>query len=75
MNNGADQPASEAYKVLSQYFKGSYFTGQLPPIQIAFTPFTAVIDLETMTVMFRATLLQPGTTQQLLNLANQAASN
>ena len=36
---------------MSPYIDGSYFTGDKAPVSILGTPFTAVIDLETMMVI------------------------
>lgn len=38
---------SGAYPYISPYFQGGYMTHQQAPINIPYTPFVAVIDLET----------------------------
>jgi len=38
---------SETFSKISPYMKGSYFTGKQPSINIPYTPFVAVIDMET----------------------------
>jgi len=71
-----DAPIANAYTYISPYFDGSYFTGQMPPISIPYTPFCAVIDLETMEVMDKdltqTDYLYP---QDMLSLAIQANSD
>ena len=42
---------SQAYEQISKGFTGSYFTGSHPPPYIEGIPYTAVIDLEDMTVV------------------------
>jgi hypothetical protein len=42
---------SVAHFHISQYFDGSYFTGEVPEFYYAYTPYTAVIDLETVEVI------------------------
>lgn len=48
---GPPLPIAEAFTYISPYFDGTYFTGTMPPISIAFTPYTAVIDMNTGTVI------------------------
>jgi hypothetical protein len=53
-NGSTDAPISTAASYISPYFNGSYWTGVRPPIYgTIYTPFTAVIDLETMIVIDR----------------------
>ena len=40
-----------AAAALSQYFHGSFFTGEVQPIEIPAHPFTAVIDMEDGTLL------------------------
>ncbi|MCK9459011.1 MAG: hypothetical protein M0R80_05175 [Proteobacteria bacterium] len=46
-NGGAPMPIADAFPYISPYFAGGYFTGAMPPISIAFTPYSAVIDMRT----------------------------
>ncbi len=53
-NGSSDAPISTAASYISPYFNGSYWTGVVPPIYGSiYTPFSAVIDLETMIVLDR----------------------
>ena len=53
-NGSNDAPISTAASYISPYFNGSYWTGVRPPIYGSiYTPFSAVIDLETMIVLDR----------------------
>ena len=53
-NGSTDAPISTAASYISPYFNGSYWTGVRPPIYgTVYTPFSAVIDLETMIVIDR----------------------
>jgi hypothetical protein len=50
-NGGGPLPIADAFTNISSYFDGTYFTGTMPPISIAFTPYTAVIDMRTGEVL------------------------
>jgi hypothetical protein len=50
-NGGGTMPIADAFPYISPYFDGSYFTGAMPPISIAFTPYTAVVDMRTGEVL------------------------
>jgi hypothetical protein len=53
-NGSTSAPISTAATYISPYFNGSYWTGIRPPIYgTIYTPFSAVIDLETMIVLDR----------------------
>lgn len=55
--------------------KGQYVVGTVPPVQINFTPFTAVIDLDDGVVLGRDTYVKPLTIQQVLTKVEQASTN
>ena len=76
-NGSSDAPISTAASYISPYFNGSYWTGAGPPIYGSiYTPFTAVIDLETMIVIDRD-VDAPNymSTTDIMNAVNQANSD
>ena len=75
VGGSGDISSQEAYTHISPYFTGDYFTGQWPPVNINFTPYSGVVDLETMKVMWAATFFNPGNPQQILDLVKQANSD
>ena len=46
-NGGGPLPIADAFTNISPYFDGTYFTGTMPPVPIAYTPYTAVINMRT----------------------------
>ncbi len=68
-------PTDFAYANISQYFEPDYVIGQLPPFQSNFSPFSAIIDLETMETVVRDKILSQLTPQRILNLLEQAAND
>lgn len=50
-NDYLEAAISVAHFHISQYFDGSYFTGEVPEFDYDYTPYTAVIDLETAEVI------------------------
>ena len=54
-NGGGPMSIAEAFPYISPYFEGTYFTGAMPPISISFTPYTAVIDMNTGEVIAKDT--------------------
>jgi hypothetical protein len=74
-NGGSPLGIAEANGYISPYLDGQYFTGQSIPASIWFTPFTAVIDLETMVVLGRDTFIMPLGTSGIMNHVQAAASD
>ncbi len=64
VNNAATQPEA-AYGGINKYFEPDYVSGQMPPVNFMFIPFTIVIDLDTMQVLARGPSV---TLQQVQNL-------
>ncbi|MCP4679681.1 MAG: hypothetical protein GY854_30155 [Deltaproteobacteria bacterium] len=74
-NYDPNTPTEYAYSNISQFFEPDYVTGQLPPFQSNFSPFSAIIDLETMEPMMREGIFNQLTPQRILNLLEEAANN
>ena len=47
IDGGPPLPIAEAFTYISPYFAGTYFTGTMPSISVMYTPYTAVIDMNT----------------------------
>ncbi len=69
-----NQTAEKAYAIVQNYLEPDYVTGAagVPPCNIQFSPFTMVVDLETMTVMARDTMTVFLSPEQIIELANEA---
>ncbi len=72
-----DAPISTAASYISPYFDGSYWTGVWPQMYgTVYTPFTAVIDLETMIVIdCNVGTTDLMSTTDIMTAVNQANSN
>ena len=73
--SGAQAPIATAYNNIHSYFQGSYFTGKAPPISYAFTPYSAVIDMQTGEVLAMDTQTSYLSTSQIMAAVNQANSD
>ncbi|MCP4678982.1 MAG: hypothetical protein GY854_26525 [Deltaproteobacteria bacterium] len=69
-----NQTAGKAYNIVKNYLEPDYVTGaaNVPPCNIQFSPFTMVVDLETMTVMGRDTMTVFLSPEQIIEMMNQA---
>jgi hypothetical protein len=71
-NMGQPMAIEQAFEYIGPYVDGSYFTGQAPPISMPFTPYTAVLDMETMEVLDMETGSYYMTTADILTAVNGA---
>ncbi len=60
---------------MGNFFEGGYITGEGPPILIAATPFTAVIDLDTGEVLAVSTMNTAPDINQIKALVTEAAAD
>ena len=71
---GANAAITTAAGYISPYISGGYWTG-MRPIFYQFTPFTAVVDMETGEVLIMDTYTAPLSTMAILDAATQANSD
>ena len=65
----------EAYAILSRVIDGCVMTGEAPPVAVAATPFTGIIDLETGILLDTSNMNYAPSVDQVLTLVQQAAAD
>ncbi|MCP4606522.1 MAG: hypothetical protein GY847_39440 [Proteobacteria bacterium] len=71
-SGNALQPSEFSYNRISEYFEPDYVSGLRPLAELSTNPFTAVINLDDMTVMGRDTIEAPMTKEEILLLVAEA---